>query len=533
MFLGLLVAAAGAQAEEQSIPQAGKVVRAEALKPNKGPKGRPLPLVAHWHRRSLPLNLQLEMLEAGHYVLPWLPFDRQHGAHSDPAYAADVRRLRAWRLPFALITGGQWEASFYSDSEYLEAAAEQTGCGVSTETGRKIQAVSPVSPIKPWSALGHSWTHNEVVKTMVDLYPDVPLVLFVSNNEANDIRWTTIQQDKYFVDRYGLEKDDEFKRQVVGDGFIVRYRALIEGMRAGLTHDTWRKNSRFVAYNALGPDHFGRPMGSKPGWLAYATTTRNRIAWQPFAWEGAIAESYDNQWEPEKLNWRVWSCQVEMMNGVLLLEEAYKANPEFWHELIFWDGDLTDKGNDSKSKKHMYDKCGVPYTPDLYVGWVKHNLWVLTPRVAREWRGSIDDKDRWWPRFEKIVDAVDEIHNEPILSRFWRHGELVVNRNRKHPFDDQIPLKWQAVDRWYNLDTSHDPPGPWTLDTELPVMAVARVLGAKPSREWLVYAQATKENMEDVRIQIPGCGEIRTNPRLSGSYYHVTEADNAVTMVGR
>lgn len=532
LFWAALMVAVVARGEETAVPPAVAVVRAEALKPNQGPDGRPLPLIAHWHRRSLPLGFQLDMLRDGHYVLPWLAFDRHEGGIAVPSNASDIKQLRAWGMPFALITGGQWEASFYSDKKYLDAPAEQTGCAVSAETGKKIKAVSPFSPVEPWYELGHSWTHNDTVKTLADLYPDVPLVLFVSNNEAHDVRWTKLEKDKCFVDKYGLGKDDEFKRQVVGDGFIERYRALIKGMRDGLPSETWKKHSRFIAYNALGPDHFGRPMGSKPGWLAYATTTNDRIAWEPFAWEGAIPEAYDNQWEPQKLNWRVWSCQVEMMNGVLLLEEALKANPDFWHEVIFWDGDLVEKGDESKSKRTVYAKAGVPYTPELYAGWVKHVLWVRTPRVAREWRGSIDDKDRWWSYFEKIVNAVDEIHNDPILARFWRHGVLVVNQGRKHPFDDKVPAKWKNADRWFNLDTSLDPPGPWGLQTELLVMAVARVIGEKESREWLVYVQATKAELQAVRIVVPDYGEITAQPRLSGSYYHVKERDKTVSRVG-
>jgi hypothetical protein len=490
--------------------------------------------VAHWHRRSLPLSFQIELIKKGHFILPWLAYDGDRLGQGDPTYAAEIKQLRAWELPLSLITGGQWEAPFYTSPEYLDAPAEQTGCGISAATGKKIKAVSPLSPVEPWSQLGRTWTDNGTIRKLAEVYPDIPRVFFVSNNEAHDIRWHAIDKDKYYVDKYGLDQDDEFKRQVVGDGFIVRYRALIEGMRNGLPSDVWKQNSRFIAYNALGPDHFGRPMsGDPPGWLKYSTTTRDRIAWEPFAWEGAIPESYDNHWEPEKLNWRVWSCQVEMMNGVLLRQEAFKANPNFWHEVIFWDGDLPEKGKESVNKHKRYTDLGVAYTPQVYAGWVKHNLWLLVPRVAREWRGSADDKDRWWAYFEQIIQAVDQIHHDPVLTRFWRKGELVANRNRKHPFNDRVPEKWQQVDRWFNLDTSLDPAGPWNLKTELPVMAVARVLGDKGQREWVVYAHATKSDHQDVEITIPDYGRVKIRPTLAGNYYWVKEAKKSVTEVGK
>lgn len=521
-----------AHAAEEKIPPAAKVIRAEALKPNNSPEGRPLPLVAHWHRQSLPLSFQIGMIKEGHFVLPWQSFEGGRGK-GELGYAAEIKQLREWGLPLALITGGQWEAPFYSTPEYLEAPAEKTGVSVSAATGKKIKAVSPLSPIEPWTKLGHSWTENDTVKKLAELYPDIPLVLFVSNNEASRMRWTAIDKDKYFVDKYGLDKDDEFKRKVVGDGYIERYRALIQGMRDGLPSDVWKKNSRFIAYNGLGPDHFGRPMGESGGWLKYSTTTKDRISWEPFAWEGAVPESYDNHWEPEKLSWRVWSCQVEMMNGVLLRQEALKANPNFWHEVIFWNGDLTDKTKDKVGKLKQYADQGVPYTPAVYAGWVKHNLWVLTPRVAREWRASADNKDRWWAYFEQIVEAVDRIHRDPVLTRFWRKGELVANRSRPHPFNDSVPAKWRDADRWFNLDTSLDPAGEWTLKTELPVMAVARVLGEKGQREWLVYAHATKTDQANVEVSLPDYAKVKVSPRVAGSYYWVKETDRSVTEVGK
>jgi hypothetical protein len=522
-----------AHATEREVPPAATVIRTEALKPNTGPEGRLLPLVAHWHRRSLPLSFQLGMIKEGHFVLPWLPFEGSRGRGEFP-YAAEIKQLREWGLPLALITGGQWEASFYTAWEYLDAPPEKTGVAVSAATGKKIKAVSPLSPIEPWTSLGHSWTDSNTVKKLAELYPDVALVFFVSNNEANRVRWYAIDKDKYFVDRYGADKDDEFKRKVVGDGYIERYRALIRGMRDGLPSEVWKKSSRFIACNAVGPNHFGRPMGGEGGgWLKYSTTTQDRIAWEPFAWEGAVPEAYDNHWEPEKLSWRVWSCQVEMMNGVLLRQEAFKANPNFWHEVIFWNGDLTDKKGEKVSKLKQYADRGVPYTPAVYAGWVKHNLWMLTPRVAREWRASADDKDRWWPYFEQIVNAVDVIHRDPVLTRFWRKGELVANRRRPHPFNDRVPAKWQGVDRWFNLDTSLDPGGKWTLKTELPVMAVARVLGEKGRREWLVYAHATKTDRADVELTIPDYGKVKVSPPVAGGYYWVKEADRSVTDVGK
>lgn len=103
-----------AQAAADDVPPAAKVIRTESLKPNTGPEGRPLPLVAHWHRRSLPLSFQIELIRKGHFILPWQAFDGPRGGRSEFSYAADLKQLRNWGLPLSLITGGQWEALFYT-----------------------------------------------------------------------------------------------------------------------------------------------------------------------------------------------------------------------------------------------------------------------------------------------------------------------------------------------------------------------------------------------------------------------------------
>jgi hypothetical protein len=62
---------------------------------------------------------------------------------------------------------------------------------------------------------------------------------------------------------------------------------------------------------------------------------------------------------------------------------------------------------------------------------------------------------------------------------------------------------------------------------------VARVLGDKGQREWLIYAHATKTDQKDVELTIPDYGKVKVNPKLSGNYYWVKEADRTVTEVGR
>jgi hypothetical protein len=182
------------------IPKAAKVVREEALRSQQDPNGRPLPLVAHWHRASLPLSFQIQMLKDGIPVLPWLDYSRTYkGEAMQSKHGEALKTLREWNLPFAMLTGGQWEQDFYRSAEYKLMPIEETGVGMKLD-GSKMAKVSPFSPIKPWYGLGVQWTDNPAAQAVQKLYPNPPLVFFISNNEAADVRWHQAEQEKRYLD---------------------------------------------------------------------------------------------------------------------------------------------------------------------------------------------------------------------------------------------------------------------------------------------------------------------------------------------
>ena len=110
-------------------------------------------------------------------------------------------------------------------------------------------------------------------------YPDPPLVLLVSNNEHGKLAWNEVEQSPRYLAKYGRGHSDDFKRKVVGDGWIERYGALLEGMRAGLASPQWKKNVRFIGYEAFAPVHFGR----WSGWKEYSLITAGRLDPSPCA----------------------------------------------------------------------------------------------------------------------------------------------------------------------------------------------------------------------------------------------------------
>ena len=495
MFAGVLCTDSVANDE---IPRAAKVVREEALRPNRGPEGRPLPLLAHWHRMTMPPSWQIEMIRKGHPLLPWISYHRGMSAERvAEEYGEALATFRRWNLPIVLLTGGQWEADFYGSDEYLEAPADETGATLGLD-GKMLKSVSPFSPVEPWRELGVKWTANAGCRKFQQVYPDPPLMFFLGNNEARDLSWNDVEKSKRYMAEYGPGRSDEFKRKVVHDGWGERYGALVAGMKAGLANGEWRSNCRVIAYNGF------------------------RQPW----WDGAVPEAYDNHWQPTKKAFHVYSCQAEMMNLHFIKPQRLDDDPDFWVEVIFWDGD--------GGKAVQYEELGIAYTPELYGGWTQYVLWTATPRVAREWRGSAYRRDEgWWPYFATIIRAVDLVHADPVLKRFWRRGELVANPEVENPVTHGIPEELQGCERWYRLSTNLDPPQPWKQETRLPVYSLARVLGDAPKREWLLYAHAPLgKALQDVEVSVPGYSTVTIDVNVSGSFYHIKEVDGSVTPVG-
>jgi len=525
----VLISTGTAPAEAQDMPPAAAAVRADALKPNAGPEGRPLPLAAHWHSGDAPLDYQLELIARGHHILPFAYMlspavgndEKRLNEHTRPAMEAAMKKLAAWKMPFVLITGGQWEAELYFNKQYLDLPPEKNPCVVDAATGEIKKTVSPFGPVELWREVGRQWGGTKYFQWLAEIYPDPPKVVLVSNNEASRLRWHGLETEKRYLDKYGLGKSDDFKRKLITDLYHERYRALFAGIREGLPNDHWRKHVICAGYNAgPGESHLGRGPELEKWILTVQEDHPPRNTW-----EGALPEAYDNPWEYDKFDHHVWSCQTEKMNLLFRKKHALQADPEWWMESIFWNGGAT--------KALAYENKGMLYTPQRYAAWAQFVLWTLTPRVARQWNGSSEKRETWLPEFAALMRAVDLVHADPVLARFWRQGELVVNPEGGHPYTYNFPEKWKNEDRWFRLTTDRDPPRPWTLTTRLPVYALARVVGKQPNREWLLYAHAPLGDLKDVKVVVPGYQSVTIAIPLAGIYYHVREAGGAVAQAGR
>ena len=387
-----------------------------SLAPSNGKNGRPLPLAAHWNCGDRPggfsPQFQVGLLEEGHHILPWFKLN-DPGKLAQPSHYEKAVKLAAQRgLPISFI-GSQWEKLLTSQNTYLALPAAQNPNVVLTD-GLIEKAVSPFGPLDHWREVGELWTSQPVLKKLQEWYPNPPLVLFVSNNEHTKLRWHEVEKSQRYVQMFGLGRSDEFKRKVVGDGWVERYGALFEGMRDGLYASDWKAKARFVGYDAFFPDAFGR----WGGWHAYSLHTVDRNEPWSSVWDGASVSFYTHNWDPS-VDFTAWSPQIRAMNQVFVLEEIYKNNPNYWFELSVWDGNEPSKDND---KRKYYASLGQDYTPERYAGMVQFGMWLLRPRVVREFRGWTDTVANNGDNFMALVRAVDRVHEEDTLKRFWRHG---------------------------------------------------------------------------------------------------------------
>ncbi len=537
MSLAALLLAAGGTADEplgrQELSRLTAAIRTEATKKNDDPAGRPLPLAAHWNRGSKPTGFspvyQLDLIKRGHHLMPWFEMPRA-GQGTDHRYFQGkyldcYKQVAEWQLPFTLV-GTQWEIilckSKFPGGPYpwKNLPPEENPCVIGLDGKVNVRrGISPFSSLKPWREAGEVWTRGGMMQKLQELYPEPPLVIFLSNNEAPTLRWKKHgdleKVSKRYLDKYGKGRPNDFKRKVVGDGWIERYRTLFAGMRSSLTAPAWKKNAKFVGYGVVGPAHMGR----WSGWPVYSLHSQGRLCPLAEAWDGGSPSYYTHNWDAST-DFRVHSPQISFMNLNVMLKQIYAGNPQFWWEFSVWDGSAPGKKND---KWKYYEKNGAGYTPERHGSYVEFGMWLTRPRLVREWRGYIDTRERVGAYFEAVVNVVDRVWARPVLTRFWRQGTLVANTRHKHPYQSSIPRELQKEHRWFLLDTSLDPPRPWKLKTAVPVFSLAYVIGKPKSREWLVYARSPLKERQQVQVTIPAFKAVTIDVPVAGAFYHVDE----------
>lgn len=278
-------------------------------------------------------------------------------------------------------------------------------------------------------------------------------------------------------------------------------------------------------------------------------------------WQGGSPSYYTHNWNENRDHW-VFSTQIQSMNWIFMLDEAWRVNPNFWFEISTWDGNQVNSwiegvgaqtseqlverssaGSSPERRKQIDEKIlkksktlrylveGQTYPPERAAGWVQFGMWLLRPRVVREFRGHATPLEAVKPYWMETVKAVDRVWTNATLTEFWRHGRLVPNTVHRHPYQTDLPAKYNDVPRWYLLDTNLAPPRPWEQMTDIPVFSLALMRGEKGKRQWLLYAHSPLANREDVEITIPDFGRVTVDVPRAGEFYVVDERDGKVRQV--
>jgi hypothetical protein len=496
-------------------------IRSAALASAADPLDHPLPLAASWNMGNISTGFgpsyQLEQIKRGGYLLPWFGlsvpqspagewFNYPQTTDAPRYYEAAIRYLAENHLPLSLLCT-QWEVLL------PQVAAVYAREGASAQPA----PLSPSDPVAPWIDVGHRWAQQPTLKRLEQLYPDPPLVLFISNNEQPKQTPADLQA--------GWRADANTaliaRRRAIGDAWIERYRALQRGFREGLDAPQWRAHAVFVGYDAF----VSPAMGRWGGWPEYSLYVPGRTEPWPLAWDGASVSYYLHDWAPDA-DYIVWSPQIEAMNYLPALAEVRQAQPQFWFEMSVWDGQLPGQPTD---KRRYYTQLHQQFTQARYGGLVQFGMWLLRPRVVREFRNPQDDRIRFGAYFDAILAAVARVHEDPALRSFWRAGRLVENPSGGHPYQAALPQELAGRARWFLLDSTANPPRPWELRSTLPVYALALERGERPHREWLVYAFAPMDIERESEVTVPGGPVVKITATDGGSFVLVHEGE-AVTL---
>jgi hypothetical protein len=505
---GPTAAAAGESAEERAVA----AIRRDAAPTTPGAE-HPLPLAASWNTGLKPLGFspawQIAQIRRGRYLLPWFALSVPPGGGARVGYVSAFDALY-YGSAIGYLAGHHLPLTFeMAPWEVLLPRVSAAYAGKDTH-GRALP-LSPFGPVQPWYEAGREWARHPSLRELQRLYPAPPLVLFISDNEAGRVTAGDLHA------AYSVDASPQViaRRRAIGDAWIVRYQAMIRGVRDGLDAPGWRAHALFIGYDA-----FVTPaMGRWGGWAEYSLYVPGRTEPWPCAWDGASVSYYVHDWAPDS-DYTVWSPQIEAMNYVPVLAEVRRSKPDFWFEISTWDGQQPGQPSD---KRRFYAERDQRLTPDRYGGMVQFGMWLLRPRVVREFRNWTDDRIRFEPYFDRIMDAVGRVHRDPVLRQFWRHGHLVANPVGGHPYAAALTPELASRPRWFLLDSPTNPPRPWELTTPLAVYALALVRGSAPHREWLVYAFSPLARSKVVPVRIPGGPEVMVQAARSGAFTRIEE----------
>lgn len=574
LVMGLCMAlSSSVLAEEATSDSAAEdIARWATIKEADGPEGRPLPLTASWVPGGMfGMKSLVQMIRDGHHVLPTIrdpkfgavyhyllqnnegpPTPDSHHLGSLARLEPEFQYLREHDLPFAMM-GNNWAAGVTGlEKQYQREANKHNRREFSPEESARLMVekdgdivsgswklASPFAPDDAWARFGRWWGGNPAIQWIQDVYPDPPMVVWLNNNEGGEMRLKHLNRSVRFRREYGdedLSKDE--KQQILHAAYDRKYEVLFDTVRDALIEPAWKKNSRFVAYNAWPRSVKGR------------TEERNhRSEWKRY--DGAMPEFYLNDWQigRGKTDYNYWSPQTEGLRIQSSQDVIFGLAPDYYFASIAWEGGPPAKRRSAINclATGMYGSGAVQrWDFARYEGMVQFGLWAMRPRVMREFRYPVSKHDAYDKgAFMAVVDAVDRVWENEILAEFWRFGELVKSEKFRPPnkkvaeqlrfysrVDSLLPVDVNPPrDEWpriWHFKAHKRPP------VRLRVLALALKLGEKPNRRWLIYAHAPLGAVEGPKVTLPDYGEVALkHVARSGSFFLFNEADGSLETVVR
>ena len=445
--------------------------------------------------------------------------------------------------------------------EVLSPSTRTTETIESVPVTDSIYVVNPCGNAQNWENLGKEFAAKTRVAYIESLYPNPPRVILLSNDEAAKLDNRHFDKTRYwgagpntqtdeaiiavrnaYQKEYGAPCQLPFKeknmipkntalkamaqtRKGLNEQYTNRWLGFKRSLFNNLRSSTWKQNIRFAGYNTFNFNAYGR----LSNWRDYFSVIRPRDYHRKLAFWNGAAPAYYAGFNKDN---RLASLQVEAMNNKMLLDEIMDVRPneEFWNELSI--------SPDDGAKKNEIEW----YIPERYQGTAQFGMWLMRPRVVREYTGhTVDmDKNNREAYFYTLLEAVERVYDSPILKRFWREGKLIKNVANEHPYKLNPHRDYQHLKRWYLLNVPNfNPPhkalfnGKPSYYTKINVFAIALEIETEEgSREWLIYAHAPNGTIEgEITIQIP---ILAANEEIidelsirvpiveqAGSFYHV------------
>jgi hypothetical protein len=324
------------------------------------------------------------------------------------------------------------------------------------------------------------------LKYFSEIYPNPPMIHFMSNNEAG--RATALDigsgndgdaREKYDGERYSKDTEideDEYsneKRMHILKKLSLLFKAMLKPIKDKVKNDYWPDSKiSFEAYKAVDPQFIGMKPCALHGdgkpilWFEYTSENSFESTGDDFSylmhssteddnWEGGLESEYVAWFHDD---YSAYSLQLRFMNAVFLTRHLLEKNPSFRYSIKpmypYWPYELNDKYIATETKDYDF--------PKRYLGMVQFLIWMQTPRnvvedgSCRDYTtrnsGSYTDCTAGLKRGnpengiplvqvmredgktpisfldmykEGVLEAVNRIHKYKVLREFMRTSEIV------------------------------------------------------------------------------------------------------------